>query len=209
MPKSFWRIPQIWDGDTCFIIGGGPSLKYFDIERIRGKGRIIAVNCAYGLGNWFDAMFYGDFHWLRQYGIGLTKFGGLKATAGVDRLADKWVNALDIKVTQKDFTTAGLSKNPDVLNWNQSSGACAINLATLLGAGKIILLGFDMQRIGGRANYHDNYDPHAPAFDAFYIFIPPFTAIAADLREMNIECLNASPGSALKAFPIIDPERIC
>jgi hypothetical protein len=209
MNPKFWSVPKIWEGDTCFILGGGPSLAKLGLNRLRGKGRVIAVNNAYRLGNWFEAMFYGDRQWLHQHGKELDKFPGLKITAVNEYKEDPWIDSLGIKVVKRDLMANGISENPDLISWNQSSGACAINLATLLGAGKIILLGFDMQRVDGRSNYHSDYNPVDPKFDPFYKFLPPFDNIAEDLEILGIECLNATPGSALKAFPIVEPESIC
>lgn len=44
-----WRVPRAWDGETCFILGGGASLAGFEAARLRGRGRVVALNNA-GLG---------------------------------------------------------------------------------------------------------------------------------------------------------------
>jgi hypothetical protein len=49
-----------WAGDACFIIGGGASLKDFDFERLRGKGRIIVINRAYEHVPFADIHFFID-----------------------------------------------------------------------------------------------------------------------------------------------------
>jgi hypothetical protein len=206
---KYWTVPRIWDGDTCFILGGGPSLAKINVDSLQGKGRVIAVNCAYRLGNWFEAMFYGDRYWLHQHGKDLDKFPGLKITANQDYPSDAWIESLGIKVIKRDLMANGISEDPALISWNQSSGACAINLAVLLGAGKIVLLGFDMKRVEGRTNYHDEYPPYGTAFDPFYKFLPAFDKIAEDLEILGIECLNATPDSAIKAFPIIDIGDVC
>jgi hypothetical protein len=207
--NKFWTVPQIWDGDTCFIVGGGPSIAKVDIDRLRGKGRFIAVNNAYKIANWFEVMFYGDKQWLRAHGRGLSEFPGLKITAeNREYPTDCWIDSLGIKVIEREFSANGISTNADLLFWNQSSGACAINLATLLGADKIILLGFDMQRVEGKSNYHNDYQPIEKRFDPYYKFLPPFEVIGRDLKNLGITCLNATPDSALKSFPFVKLEDI-
>jgi len=49
-----------WAGEPCFIIGGGPSLKGFDFESLRGKGRVIAINRAYEHVPFADVHFFMD-----------------------------------------------------------------------------------------------------------------------------------------------------
>ena len=45
--RSWEILPDgSWSGRRCFIVGGGPSLKGFDFERLRGE-RVIAINKAF------------------------------------------------------------------------------------------------------------------------------------------------------------------
>lgn len=197
MRGKFWSIPQIWDGDTVFVLGGGPSLTGFDARCLSGR-RVIAVNCAFRLGQ-FDVMFYGDPQWPDKYGKGLDEFGGLKVT-----VREEHQNRRDVRVVFRDGHSMGLSKSPGKLHWNLSSGACAINLATLLGAGKIILLGFDMKQQGGRDHFHRDYfhaDGTHAAMAKYETMLIRFPSIAADLTKMSIPCLNACPDSAIECFP--------
>jgi hypothetical protein len=192
-----WSIPQIWDGDTVFILGGGPSLIGFDARCLTGR-RVIAVNCSFRLGQ-FDVMFYGDPLWPDLYGKGLEDFGGLKVT-----VREEHQNRPDVRVVFREPHKLGLSQNPEKLHWNLSSGACAINLATLLGAGKIVLLGFDMKQKDGQNNYHRDYvgtnGTHA-AVGNYELMRNRFPAIAGDLTKLKIPCVNACPDSAIDCFP--------
>ena len=196
LSNKYWSIPQIWDGDTVIIIGGGPSLTGFDARQLDGR-RVIAVNCAFRLGQ-FDVMFYGDPQWPELYGKGLDDFGGLKVTVREEHLGRP-----GIKVLFREAHAMGLSRKPAVLHWNLSSGACAINLATLLGAGKIILLGFDMRQVDGRNNYHRDYmykDGTHASVGNYEAMRNRFPAIARDLEKMNIPCINACPDSEIECF---------
>jgi len=206
--SKYWAVPKIWDGDSCAIIGGGPSLAGRDLSVLSDRCRAIAVNCAYKLGS-FEAMYFGDSRWLADFGAGLANFAGLKITSHLEH-----DGKYGIRVIRRDFEGLGISKDPELLYWNKSSGACAINLAVLLGAGRIILLGFDMKRVNGKSNYHTEYQPIDPKFDPFYKFLPPFNAISDDLKKLGIECVNATPIikgqplSALEAFPTIDIDEV-
>lgn len=85
------------------------------------------------------------------------------------------------------------------------SGANAINLAYLLGAGRIVLLGYDM-----RENGHWHPDHPNPVRHGIYAerYIPGLNLMAKALRPTGVQVLNASPGSALTCFPMIDLETL-
>jgi len=81
MPK-YYHIPKIWEGETCFIIGGGASiLSQFNIPKdvvkevtkgtlpmsayspfmeVLHDKNVIAVNSAYKLGDWVDITYFSD-----------------------------------------------------------------------------------------------------------------------------------------------------
>jgi hypothetical protein len=199
-----WTIPQIWEGETCYIIGGGPSVKTAELSLLRGR-RTIAVNNAYQLGDW-DILFYGDCRWRELHANKLADWPGLKIHAcnhGTERIGDTK------RVERRNLQ--GLSRNPEILAWNLSSGACAVNLATLLGVKKIVLIGFDMRKIDGQNNWHvDHPTSNRKGYDPYKRFLGPFPKIAEDLVKLQVECINATPGSALTLFPIMTlPEAVC
>lgn len=187
----------MWEGETVFIIGGGPSLTGFDAGCLIDR-RVIAVNCAYRLGQ-FDMMFYGDPLFPSHFGQDLPKFGGLKVT-----VREEHVDRPGTLVVLRQGHAHGLSTKPDLVHWNLSSGACAINLATLLGAKKIVLLGFDMHPVDGRNNWHNHYimpDGSHAAVGDYDRMAGRFPAIARDLEQMGVPCINACPSSSLDCFP--------
>src|SRR3972149_821520 len=69
--RPFWEVMPdgAWRGERCFIIGGGPSLAGFDFERLRGQGRIIAVNKAYLDAPFADILFFMDGSTTTFYGL--------------------------------------------------------------------------------------------------------------------------------------------
>jgi hypothetical protein len=174
---------------------------------------VVAVNNAYGdrLAKnkyeprpWVDALFFGDCRWYPWHKEALLRFGGLKVTT-----CEKLDGEPGIKVISKRGPRRGLSKHQGQIVWNKSSGACAINLATLLGAKRIVLLGFDMKTDeAGNANWHEDHPTRRPKEPPYPHFMRPFPTIANDAREMGVEILNATPGSALTLFPFVDLEEI-
>jgi len=125
-----------------------------------------------------------------------------------------------VKVMRRNARRGLQTRTNDELCWGKNSGAAAVNLALLLGASKIVLLGFDMKvdMENGKHEGHNWHDSHkrwrqkAPE-DKIYVktFIPTFIRIRADLERFNnngskrkLEILNATPGSALEAFPMVE-----
>lgn len=202
--REFWKIPRLWSGRTVYVLGGGPSLANTDVSRLRGQ-RVLAVNNAYHLGGWIEAMFYGDCRWLAEHVDGLGQFVGLKMTTcpNHDSILGR---SLAIHVLDRKRGD-GIYHKPDGVFWNKSSGACAINIAATLGAKRIVLLGFDMRQIDGHNNWHADH-PTKKDHNPYARFLAPFPAIARDLATLGIECVNATPGSALTVFPIVEPESV-
>lgn len=209
-PDSFWRIPKIWPGRTVYILGGGPSLAAVDITRLNGQ-RVIACNQAYRLAPWIDAVCFMDLDWLRlpSNKQGLREFRGLKISAHKGHISDLG-SELGIRVVNSKKHVEGISTDPDVVHNNTNTGAFAINVAVQLGAKRIILLGFDMQPVGGQNNYHADYPPprQGQEKNPYPKFLARFPKIAESLKALGIECINATPGSALTVFPIADPESV-
>lgn len=199
--KEFWTVPELWPGATCYILGGGPGLARVSLEQLH-KRRVIAVNNAYQLGDWIDVMFYGDCRWLTWHEKALLDFPGLKVTA-----CDSHKDKPGIKAVKRRNSPLGITKEANRLNWNLNSGACAISLAVRFGVKKIVLLGFDMRIVDDKTNWHDGHQD-SPNKNPYQRFLKPFPAIARDLEKLGVECINATPGSALDIFPIVEPESV-
>lgn len=187
----------MWEKSECFILGGGPSLADVDVECLRGR-RVIAVNNAYRLADWIDVLFFGDCRWYPVHRQALLSFAGLKVTR-----CEQHVDKPGIRVIKSRNTPRGLSRDQGVVGWNLSSGACAVNLATLFGARRVVLLGYDMRKVNGENNWHRDYQTKA-RHDPYARFLTAWPAIARDAKAMNVEIVNATPGSALDLFPIVD-----
>lgn len=202
-PQQFWTVPRLWPGSTIYMLGGGPSLKGLDISCLQGQ-RVIAVNNAYRLAPWADVMFFGDCRWYEWHRNELGDFAGLKVTS-----CEAHANKPNLRVLRRRNSPEGINTNPQFLSWNKSSGACALNLAYHLGAGKIVLLGYDMRRVDDKCNWHDDHpiakNPHHNPWERF---LRPFPAIARDFERLHVEVVNATPGSALEVFPIVEPETV-
>lgn len=192
----WWDVPlDAWRGEPCFILGGGPSIKDFDFDRLRGRGRVIAVNNAFQRAPWADAMFFADTRWfLWNHPF---HFDGWKITR-----ANKYAANLDIKSLR--FMSAKFSYQANAVGgW--CGGSSAVNLAYLLGCPVIVLLGFDMRP----GNWHDLHKrPPIPGQHRDK-FIPTFEIIMEPaLTAAGVTVINTNPRSALRCFPFTTIEEI-
>ena len=216
-----WKIPKMWKGGTCIIIGGGPSMpRQFGvpesiIQKVQEKKlspkvysdymtsihdqHVIGVNMAYILGDWIDVLFFGDRAFYLKEKQGIDKFKGLRVTSNVET-----GNAEGpIKLVQKHPRVVhGVSFIPEYVCWNGCSGGAAINLAIHFGVKRIILLGFDMYIEDAKHQHWHKAYPMVGANDVDNIEYKPhaFPRIAKRLKG-KIEVINASPESAIPSFP--------
>lgn len=216
-----WKVPRMWEGGTCIIIGGGPSiLKQFDVpeEIIKDvyldklkpdayspyleaihKQHIIAVNVAYKIGPWIDMMLFGDSSTWKEDKAGILGFRGLKITCS--DITDR--GASNLKYLGRDPKhRVGISTNPALIGWNKNSGAAAINLAVHTGVKRIILLGFDM-KLDPNQNQHWHKLYVSPLNQTNSIFnkhLIGFPQIKKDLDVLGIEVFNCNPDSAIECF---------
>lgn len=105
----------------------------------------------------------------------------------------------------------GLGKSK--IHFGSNSGYQAINLAYLLGASKIVLLGYDMQRDGEQVHFFGNHPYHkpggGPTNSLMKDWCEKFVALARDLNNEGVEVINATRKTALTAFDRLVLEEVC
>lgn len=87
----------------------------------------------------------------------------------------------------------------------KNSGAAAIVAAVHLGAQRIILLGYDCQRTGGKAHWHGDHPKGLGNAGSLDKWPAQFEKLARDLRNFNI--VNCTRETALTCFPRVPLER--
>ena len=201
MTFARWFPNPIWKGVSCYIVGGGPSLKDFDWNRIRGKN-VIGCNVAFYMGaDLIPYTVFGDAKFLKQHLEGLEDYvqeGGVVVTNS-SRLR-KPLPPTWLKVVRKQLHGLGT----DCLAWNGNTGSSAINLALLFGASPVYLLGYDMQLSqDGKGNYHNAYS-NTPSHVQYKRFLKGMDVVSKDLKKLfpGKQVINLEDGtSALEVFP--------
>jgi len=206
-PKNpIWSVPKMWLGETVFILGGGPTLNDINLDLIKHR-KVIGINNAYGDPNgdgyiprdWVDICFFADQRWRQWHSKDIQKFKGMVVTCRSTLHGKSGMFGLHRGQAE------GLEERPQFLAWNKSSGGAAINLAYHLGATTCVLLGYDMRRVGNRANWH--HDHPAPQKNPYERFLLPYAKVAKDADRLGMKIINCTLESALRVFPIMSLER--
>lgn len=96
----------------------------------------------------------------------------------------------------------GLSLSPGRLNTGGNSGYQAVNLAVLLGAARIILLGYDMKPSAtGALHCHPDHPDRNPHAAQLALWAGRFRSMLPDLGRMKVEVVNCSRETAIDCFP--------
>jgi hypothetical protein len=153
-----------WKDQPCYIIGGGASLRGFDFSLLKSKRNKIAINRA-----WKD-VYDADIWFSEDHRVVVDLWGkdplfqAFKGTKVLHALAKGFKE----EVLEVDPTLCVIERKRQDKYWSRSfrdglsmsscSGVGAINIAWLLGADPIYLLGFDCRSDGQLVqNYHDDY----------------------------------------------------
>lgn len=188
------QVERLFPGETIAILGCGPSLNADDVNYLRGKVRVIAINAAHKLAPWADVMYAADAkYWAHVKGA--PNFTGPKYS--IDANSGKW-HSVGVKVL-KIAGSQGLSLDPTMLAMGANSGYQSVNLAVHLGAKRILLLGYDMQKVFGREHFTNDYP--APTSSPYQVFLRHFASIVEPLKKVGVSVINCTPRSALTVFP--------
>jgi hypothetical protein len=167
---------------TFAVLASGPSMSRQLADYVRGKCRVVAVSDAYRLAAWADALVSNDRNWWNVHPDAM-KFAGQKFCGG------------------RSHGTQHLPFDPN-FGSGVNSGLQGVRVAKLLGATRILLLGFDLSASAG-AHFFGNHPAPlrntAPA---------RFRAHISQFRNWRgPEVINCTPNSALKQFRFMSIEE--
>lgn len=190
-----------WHDQPCFIIAGGPSLRGFNFERLRGRGHVIAINRALEFVPWADVAFFMDWKLYKLYHETPDKKAAWDRFTGHRVFLNLMGRKLDDCYSVRSLGRHGCSmSHAKGLYHGNNSGHGALNLAFTLGAKPIYLLGYDCgYRAGEPGHFHSGYGVRTnPSVGRS--FIKDFENFKVQLRGRAV-IFNLNPASALRAFP--------
>lgn len=195
-----------WKGKTCFLLGGGPSLKDFDFNVIKNYPTIgvnksfikfpTTINYAMDV-RFYDLVTTGDLQqeWLNYKGVKL--FLKRSAKFGFDSSVYV-VNNLDKKTLSLDISKGIWGGN--------NSGFGALIVACALGCKRVGLLGYDLKvqkkQRGIETHWHGGYglgrgESFQSKLDKFKMCFEEF---APTVSKEGIMVVNLNLDSALECF---------
>ncbi|MAR55850.1 MAG: hypothetical protein CMM93_01580 [Rickettsiales bacterium] len=133
-----------------------------------------------------------DLRWWEHH-QGVSQFKGLKATLSKSAAARFGLECFE------GLAMPGLSKQWGILHQGRNSGYQALNLAVLLGARRIFLLGFDMRLVEGVRHFFGDHPPGMNVPSHYAEWVKNFETTLPYLD--GVEVINCTKGSALTCFP--------
>lgn len=198
----------MWKGRRCFILGGGPSMGTLDLSKLKGELTLGAnmaflhdptINLVYDLR--LIQKLSSDARW--------EAYRGVKLWLNYEIPKDPWrpPGTLVLREAARNsqaFWSRALSHG---LFRGTNVGVAALNLAELLGADPIYLLGFDMATSrAGAANWHTEYGQEWLTRESFFRqCIEEFGRVA---KSVKVRVINLNPMSGLRCFPFSGPDEI-
>lgn len=191
--------------NEIYVVGCGPSLKGFRWPLLENKTTISVNGAIRDVPNpdWLvtaDSRFARmasvcDFWDVQTYKV-LVMGTDHKRYMSVQQYLHLW----DRRITPRRFD-GQIGFSEDEFCTGQNSGFCGIQLAVILGARKIHLLGMDFHTEGGE-NYHDLYSSDPRRLDEF---LTHFRTAVEILKGRDIEVVSHSPSSLLNDMIPFEP----
>ena len=198
-------IPQRYTEGVAVLIGGGPSLTAQQVSLCMNphqQRRLAVMGCndAYRICPFLDVLYAADERWIDYHQQNVLKSAHLRTLecwTPDEKAAEKYSewSLIGIKPIEP-----GLSTDRAVLHGGNHSGYQLINLAYLMGCLDIILIGYDGHSGGdhwfgkhpeGPMNIKSNYQR----------WMAGYRSIQKQAAALNLTIVNATPGSAIDAFP--------
>lgn len=195
---EFWKVPREWEGETVFIIAGGPSVTQEQVDKLKGR-RVIAINSSCYIAPWADILFFSDSRWFNSNKDAIKKFAG-RVVSVSNALIPSILHLRKVPVSTKDPVV--FQTDPQAVTVKRTSLTGGINLGWHLNGGAPeVLLGADGKRgVDGRPSHHK---PHewAPKPGSWDDQRKDLEIIAAALKPLGAKIFNTNPDSAFRMFP--------
>jgi hypothetical protein len=205
-------LHRLLDGKTVVCIGTGPSLTLGQIETARRKGFALAgCNNIWQIVPDLSVLYGCNLEWWRHYwSPTLEAHPAEKWTTNAEAAYEfhlRWI---------AEVNRQGLSQNPALIHHGHGSGYSLLNLVYLMGAARIVLLGYDLKyahdydgrarQIGSAPRHYFGEYPkplqHWPSVKVRKGVHFELCGLYQSVADQGlIEVVNCSPDSALDCFP--------
>ncbi|TPN44875.1 methyltransferase domain-containing protein [Mesorhizobium sp. B1-1-7] len=194
------QLVRDWEGETAFVLAGGPSVLDLDLSLLKGR-RVIAINSAHLTWPDADILFFADARWWSEIGSRERPFAGRIVTTSNGGPRDV------LRLTKID-PAKGIANKPNQLALARTSVTGAVNLAVHLGCCRVVLLGVDGRFAeDGTRHHHGAAYPWPLVKGSFDLHATEFAAVAPSLKRVGVEIINANPDSAISVWPKVSFEE--
>jgi hypothetical protein len=211
-------ITSDFTGRTACLIATGPSLKPQQVEVAKSKGfALFGCNNVWELTE-LDVLWATNGQWWDHYWSDKLKaYPAAKWTVNRAAAIKYGLNWTAERAAQ------GLSTDPNYIHHGHGSGYSMLNLAYLMGASRIVLLGYDLKyapNYDGKArqvgssprHYFGEYAPALHHWPSVHVkggvhveLVSLYESVA---RQGLVEIINCSPDTALTCFPRVPIEQL-
>lgn len=198
---ALWKIRREWEGETVFIIAGGPSVTQEQVDKLKGR-KVIAIKLSCEKAPWADILFFADGKWFKPHKDVVKNFAGRVVTVAGIPDPGKILQLRKVPPDQK--SPFKFQTDPTAIAVRRTSLTGAINLAVHLGGKKIVLLGADGKVEAGKPTHHHTPHPMPNKPDVFGDQAKDLEEVARAVKELGIEVFNINPASAFRMFPFLD-----
>jgi len=185
----------------AYIVGGGPSLRGFDWNKLNDKF-VVAINRAYEVLPNAQILYFTDKDYWERHCQNMRKHGGHLVRGVLNPTRD---------ATEKDIHyyhltgSSGYETGKGRLRHGSNSTYAAINLlAAHLGFKTIYLLGIDMKwgqkGVRTTSHWHDGHKRIDPE-SGYLKMMNNYKSLVEPLSKAGVTVINGNPNSALKVFP--------
>lgn len=210
---EFWTITPLLAGQTLFCCASGPSFTVEVAHKLKAAdARCIVVNSscriasAAGLDG--EILYFTDSGWFKRHRDAIDAWRGMIVTGSRRAKAEMPDRVKRPQTFECSGFNVGIGTAEPKLRNGRSSGHIAIGLAGMLGAARVPLCGYDMKvAADGREHCHSDYIGLPGNRDlGIYAreFLPGFVGWDAQAKAAGFIIVNATPGSALTEFAMVD-----
>lgn len=201
-----------WKDQCVAIVGSGNSVRRDEVDMLRERIHVVAVNNSYELCPWADMLYACDARWW-ELKKGVPQFGGIKVcqeTKAHEMYSD--INLVSIRRESGTPVHRFLFDKMGQIGGGGNSGFQALNIVAQMGVSDVMLLGFDMVTINGKLHWHGRHPDsgfvlYNPDEFAFRRWVDRMTKSAPALKQRGVNVINCSAQSALTCFPKMTVEQ--